>query len=812
MSCVDNVYMELGGKVSKKKLTEIEDKIRSLGDFNPIEMQQRVTRAGRERIRKAFIQKRNTALMLKAETSVYNFIKQNFKDDPVTGFLSIIGGVQSYKKGTRLSTDLAQKNLQHYYFNTMTRELDKAGLWKDFASGEIDKDVARELSALNTKSGEVPPTKNAKAREIAKILKKTQDYARNRANRAGADIQDLDGFFMTQSHDMFKIQKAGRETWIAETKSRLDLKKSFPDTPDAEVDKILADMYAGFASGKHFKADFDAPAISYFEKRANVGGSISKGRVLHFKSPDLSLEYNTKFGYGSLRETIFDGISKLADKTGLMETLGPNPAEVISRVEQRLGDPKATDLSDKARKSLVNNFRKVENLLSVVDGSASIPANQMMARAFSIVRGIQSMAKLGGAVISSISDIPLAASELKYQGEGFLSRYNDAIIGPYKSVPLAQRKELAMQLGIMYDSLAFDMVGRFSGKEDFSGKTTRMMSHFFKWTGLTGWTNRMRANIALSMSGRLGFLAGTAFDKLEPDLKRTLGLFNIGESEWKALSKAVRKEGDYSFMTPENVADISDADMRAAFGDVDLAAKRQDLSDRLRAYFIDRSEMAVLQPDARTVAILRQGTQPGTVQGELMRSITQFKAFPTAILQKTLGRHIYGKETGVDILDLAETIAMTTAFGYGAMAAKDLLKGREPRDPTDPKTIAAAMMQGGALGIYGDFLLGTHSRFGGGLAKELAGPTIGLAADVGDMIRSIRDGNDPSANMFNLLKQNTPFLNIFYVRAVLDYAIFYRMQEAMNPGYLARMEQRVKDQNSQDFIVKPSSVIPYGGF
>ena len=38
------------------------------------------------------------------------------------------------------------------------------------------------------------------------------------------------------------------------------------------------------------------------------------------------------------------------------------------------------------------------------------------------------------------------------------------------------------------------------------------------------------------------------------------------------------------------------------------------------------------------------------------------------------------------------------------MTIKDLLKGRSPRDPTKLKSVMAAFLQGGGLGIYGDVL------------------------------------------------------------------------------------------------------------
>ena len=236
----------------------------------------------------------------------------------------------------------------------------------------------------------------------------------------------------------------------------------------------------------------------------------------------------------------------------------------------------------------------------------------------------------------------------------------------------------------------------------------------------------------------------------------------------------------------------------------------------LRAFYIDRPETAVIQPDAETLAIMRQGTQAGTAYGELLRFIGQFKSFGVAFTQKILGREVYGYGSdsigqGLSNLQgirgLANVILMTTLFGYGAMASKDLIKGRNPRDPRDFKTWAAAMIQGGGLGIYGDFLLGETDRFGGDLLSKLAGPVPGLISDVDKIRSAAMRGEDVAATSLRTLINNTPFASLFYTRMALDYTILYEIQESLNPGYLRRMEQRAMKENNQTYWLRPSEAI-----
>ena len=57
------------------------------------------------------------------------------------------------------------------------------------------------------------------------------------------------------------------------------------------------------------------------------------------------------------------------------------------------------------------------------------------------------------------------------------------------------------------------------------------------------------------------------------------------------------------------------------------------------------------------------------------------------------------------------------------MTLKDLLKGKEPRDPNNlKKTIMAAFLQGGGLGIYGDVLFKEQRDAAVQLLLDLVGP------------------------------------------------------------------------------------------
>jgi hypothetical protein len=64
-----------------------------------------------------------------------------------------------------------------------------------------------------------------------------------------------------------------------------------------------------------------------------------------------------------------------------------------------------------------------------------------------------------------------------------------------------------------------------------------------------------------------------------------------------------------------------------------------------------------------------------------------------------------------------------------------------------------------------------------------------------------------AASAFRILIANTPFMNLFYSRIVLDYLVLYQIQEALNPGYLRRMERQVEREQGQEFLLAPSEAV-----
>lgn len=734
------------------------------------------------------IQKRNAALNILAEreltTKIDEFVAEGLT--PKKALQAVLVGVQGVYKAGRLSVDAKSKAIQNKYLGGFAQELEQKDLMRVINEKQLQPEIEKELWALGR--GESGVTKSKEALQIAKLVHKYNEAMRVRQNRAGAAIDKLEGFTTTQSHDRIAMRKQGFEKWRDTITPLLDAERTFQG---ADAEEFLKSSYEVLTTGVT-RRGIPEEGLFEFKGAANLAKKVSRARVLHFRDAESSIQYRGEFGRRDFMEGVLQNIEFSSRNIALMETFGTNPDAMFDKIiagtkEKFRGDAKKI-------KGLVNE-RAVRNFYDEVSGKTMIPESPNAAQIGSVLRAIQSMSKLGGAVISSLADIPLKAAELQFQGFGVLESYGISLSDI--RVHGSEKKQLGALLGVSLDGLAGNIASRFTATDDLPGSLSKLQRLFFKMNGLTWWTEASKLGTGMAMSHRLSQFKGKSFNQLDVDTKRLFDNFDINEKDWDAIRKTATKEVDgREYITPDAI--------QYAEG---LSAKQKDvLEDKLRAYFIDRSDAATITPDARERAVLTQGLKRGTIEGELFRIMTQFKSFPTTVISKVYGRALYGKGKA-DVPALVQTAIMTTLMGYVAMSGKDLAKGREPRSLDKAATWQAAFLQGGGAGILGDFLLGEYNRFGGGLTTTLAGPTFSTFDDLAKLYSAAKSGDDLAAKTLRVTMSNMPFANLFYLRPAINHMFLYQLQEAANPGYLRRMERRIEKQNNQKFLIKPSSTL-----
>lgn len=746
--------------------------------------------------------------------------------DPSLGLESLLVGVNAVFDGSSKSVDSINQGLVSEFMGGFIADLKASGLHAKFNNmkGDFELEVSRALGNLNTPNpkprAELPDV-SVDAQKMAEIMFKYQRQALQRENKAGAYIRLKEGRVVGSSHDIRRMVKAGKAEWVQEIDKRLNWDKTadgqfkIPEgTKDAKfIDEMykkriafLERSYDSIITG--VRSQTERTEISKaFKGPGNLAKRESASALFTYKSADDWYEYDQVYGRASLREAFLQDINSSMRSTALMQVFGTNPDAMVERIQQRLLEKHKGDLKKVKRLKRETGALTFKAAYAEVSGDVNLGSHTEIARWMHWFRAVQTMAKLGGAWISALSDVAFIASNRMYQGRSLMDAWGDALTAVFRGMNAGEMREFSDRLGVGIEGQLGDFMSRFNASDDVPGQTSKVMSMFFKLNLLQPWTESNKRGVTLMISNDLAREASKPFADLPDDMKRLLSIYDIDESAWNKARKDVKKGPDgREYLIPGEIQDTG-------------------LRERFFALLTSEADNAVPSPGARERAMLRRGYRPGTLAGEGIRFLTQFKSFGVTALTKPLGRQLYGQgaANGVEQLQrgiganmgLVNTVVGTTIMGYYVMQLKEVAKGREMREPS-PEAFLAAMMQGGGLGIYGDFLFGEANRYGGGTLQTIAGPAVTEASELVDLLQRTRGvvmggEEDVSGDVIRFLKGNVPFGNLFYTKQAMDYMIWYQLQESVNPGYLRRMEKRVERENDTEFWLRPSSIVATGG-
>jgi hypothetical protein len=788
----------------------------------------------------AAIEKRNALLNLQKRIARRQTIADTaaaLNGDLVQAARNQIVAIATPVKGGRLSAEAVWKTRSAEYAGKVVTQLQKAGLLKAARDGVMEDAWGRELFELSLKAAgddKANPgiTGNKQALQIAEIFHAIQETARERLNRQGAWIGQYAGYITRTTHDADTIRRAGFDAWRAMIEPRLD-ERTF-DGVDNRT-SFLHNTWEALGSGVHMS---DEGNIGYrdpaFAGPANLAGKLSESRVLHFKDASGWLDYQKQFGTGSLMEQMLGSFDHAGRQEAIMMRYGTNPrAEFDADLRYLQETNRGVDPDAVAR--LRDKQQTLTHLFTALDGTANRPANKWAAQLSADVRTVESMAKLGMVAFTHLSAAVTKAAELRYQGVGLFERYGNFFESLMQGRGRGEAAELADLLLAGTEGMHGHLLARFQPDDTVPGTLSKLANRFFSATGLTWLLDAQKAGAERIMSRHLGSLVASDFDHLPAEVQRGLMQYDISPHEWDVLRQAPGhfEMGGRTFLTPD-AADRADAgavsaawkqsrtEMRDMAGDrlgtaikdrdpteAEIEAARDQLGMKLHAYMADVADRAIVTPGIGDRAILTGNTRPGTPAGEAMRFVSQFKLWGLAAVRQGLGRELYGGQGLAGAASGVIQMAIGAAiFGYCTMTLKDLFKGLNPRAPNDPKTWTAALIQGGGFGILGDYLFGEYSRFGGSFTDSIAGPVLGQGAtELMNVWNAAKEGRfkDLPPEALRIVTNNLPFVNMFYTRTALNYLFLHSLQESMNPGYLARTEQRLKQRTGQTYWLSPAA-------
>jgi hypothetical protein len=788
---------------------------------------------------------------------------------PRKAILAVLEGSVRGVPGARVSVAATRLAFEGRYVGEMlaTIERERPHIGRALRDRRLWADAVAEMFELK-EGGNPGVSGNDDARFVAETFARFAERSRTDLNRLGAAIGKLDGWAGPQVHDPYKLLKVSRDDWVRAIRNRLDLGRTLPDVDDPEeVGRILAGIYDTIVTGR------DGTITA--RERGEVPGSKSPGigpanlaraagrhRVLHFRSAADWLAYQAEFGQGNLLSAMIAHQGRAARLAAQMQVLGPNPDALLGALLENLGRRLSRDerIPHAERGRIVAALKvdgtQIGAALAEARGLTLAPVDVRLAEIGSGIRAVQAMAKLGGAVLSAVTgDVVTGAANLRFQGMPLFAAYHGLLHEMLRGRGRGQAREVAFLVGEGFDGLIDAVVSPYVAGDGAPGWLGRRLVDFFRWSGLSGQADVMRAAGARMVAAWLGANAGHGWDALPAALRHTLGLHGIDAPRWEAVrGTAWTADNGTTYLTPERIAGLPDAavedliaaDPRAGEpGEAEVrayasrrgrpagSAPRAGLTDAQQARFdgwrarrIDRARLELelafrgyladevsfghVETDAASRRLALQGTRPGTPVGEALRFVMQFKGFPIAFTQRVLGRALYGGPAGARLgktLHVGHLIAGLTVAGYLSMTAKDVVRGYEPRQPETAaqwaKVIGAAMVQGGGAGIYGDFLFGEANRFGGGVLGTAAGPAVGTGAQLIELWQKARQGDARAADALALGLQNAPGLNLFYLRPALDTLVLSALHESLSPGWLERQARRRRKDYGQDRLWEP---------
>lgn len=673
---------------------------------------------------------------------------------------------------------------------------------------------------------------------LADAWLRVAEQLRQRYNAAGGAIAELQGWFLPQVHDRLSLLRAGMDQWVADITPRIDLARMrHPLTgqpmTQADLRTSLEWVYRNITTDGWAEREPSAARRGL----GAIANQRQEHRFLHFRSADDWMDYHRQYGGGADPwAAMMSHVKGMAEDIAAMEVLGTNPPATIEYVEQfvtrqaalrRAGQQAvfptrseylgiayepdrgwlgARNPEDYARAQM----RRMRDMWDIYRGAANAAVNQSVADAFDAMRNWNTATKLGGATLSALSDNAFQIVTRSFNGLP-AARAIPEIVGAFSRG--TQREAIAG--GIILDT-ATNMLRR-----DASWATTMqgpgwsrlLADRVIAYSGLQAVTQAGKHMFGLSWQAELGSRVAQTFAELPGPLRRAFEHYGLSSADWDAMRGSMAHN---HFLRPPDVARA----MQAAGRD------GERIAERYLEMILQETAYSTPEATLEISAMAYGGLRRGTFRDEIYRSISQFKMFGLTVAM------LHSQRMATQMIEegsirgagyAASLLILTGVLGAMSLQLKRVAAGKDPR-PMDvnmsadsAKFWAAALLQGGGLGIYGDLLAAEQSRLGGGLARTLAGPTLDTAAsvlslssgNVGQLIRG--DKTNVGRELTRFVSGNTPGGTLWYVRAAYEHTLIDRLQRLADPeaaaAFQRRMETERRDYKS-GFWWRPGDRLP----
>jgi len=653
------------------------------------------------------------------------------------------------------------------------------------------------------------------AKDFADGWLRVSDLAVDLFNQAGGSMRRL-ARYLPQKQNAAKLVKAGKENWSSAMLDALDWGKTrWPDgstiNPEDRL-KLLGNIYDTLTTDGATKIDDKA----FRGRGVAVGNMLDQNRFMHIKNADSWLKVHEQFGDGEVFDVLMGHVDGMAHKTALVDVFGPNPSATVANLEAMIKKA-AASLSPKekadAEAVLKNKFRP---MMDLVEHNNPMNPHSMMGAVVSGTSNILSAAQLGAA--------PLLAMPGDFmQTMGVRLADGMPVVGDHMGFylkSLASDRELMQQMARQAGAIMDHTVGstyaatRFNALATVGPAVTRRIADTVHRTSLlSGHTAAARWTAQAELMGLLHRSRGTEFDDLP--FKDMMSRYGIDSKTWDVVRKNVAEwnpsEG-VKFLRP---LDILKTDIPGS----------REVFHKFQGMMLEQARMMVPESTMEATVMLRGNTRPDTLRGLMLHSFSMYKNFPLSFWM------IYGRlaMTNPSVKGrlgfYAGLGAGMTLVGALGTQMRELKDGKDPMPMNDPKFWGKALLAGGAMSIWGDFLFNGVNKMGRGPADTAAGPLLGLAGDTSqllfgdafkwaDSLGTLGDKDFKSttaAKAVEFAKRYTPGTSVWWARKALEIAVWDRFEELADPKvYQKRMrkEQKQRKTYGNEYWWRPGQGLP----
>jgi hypothetical protein len=428
--------------------------------------------------------------------------------------------------------------------------------------------------------------------------------------------------------DKYNVDES-KKTWIDFIKSKLNMEETFKKTKailedgsidEKEVDNILSSTFDNIMNN-----------YSNIHTRSNVSNNVEamkrRSRMFfHWKDTEAWIDYNNQYGKGGYYNAVMSHIHTSSNKIGAARIFGDDATRMFSNLRdyQQKVDPKS--------ELWVRNAGLVFKQVTGIDKTAVSPG---LANFMSNVRTLSGMARLLKISLLSVTDAANAASFSQRWGYDYFSAWREHLSHVFNRAPTEEREYMASQFAVMFNH-HMGYVGKYIDAHNVSDAVQKGAAKFYKTVGINALDKGNKLSAMTIIARHLANMSDKTLEELPLKLRHQLDKFNMTKKEWDVL----RKKNQKGLFTLDNVDSLTNEEIKSLYTDsnkhMPLHEVKNALHRKVYAMFDVASENAVATPGAYMQAMMMQGTRAGTISGEIMRTVMQFKGFVLQFINRTL--------------------------------------------------------------------------------------------------------------------------------------------------------------------------------